>query len=278
MDVNVATNRVYAANYLGNSVTAIDADGHQPVPLTTVITGVADSQTISPLPGSPAFQVFQTVNPTPSFTVNVTSAYSGTSPYTGLTATNPPPTQVYYEVDGSSPSKLGTVTSASGANPATYTITLPTQQTGLHVLFVFAAYGNEAGQTSGGVGNGDSPELGNLTAYPYVVDFAFDDDDRHLERESADHRQQRNLHCHSRPDTSRGNGADGNGLVLRRSDPAGNRDAEPRLRQLYRHLHDFFACAWYSHHQSDLSRRCSLCWIKRNLDPDDRSPAEPYCR
>ena len=118
VDVNVATDRVYAANYLGNSVTAIDADGHQPVPLTTVITGVADSQTISPLPGSPTFQVFQTVNHTPSFTVNVTSAYSGTSPYTGLTATNPPPTQVYYGVDGSSPSKLGTVTSAGGANPA----------------------------------------------------------------------------------------------------------------------------------------------------------------
>ena len=37
------------------------------------------------------------------------------------------------------------------------------------MLFVYAAYGNEAGQTSGGVGNGDSPELGNLTAYPYVV-------------------------------------------------------------------------------------------------------------
>ena len=170
VDVNLATDQVYAANYLGNSVTAINVDGHQPVPLTTVITGVADSQTISPVPGSPTFQVFQTVNHTPSFTVNVTSAYSGTSPYTGLMATNPAPTQVYYGVDGSSPSKLGTVTSAGGANPGTYTITLPTQPIGLHVLFVFAAYGNEGGQTSAGVGNGDSPELGNLTAYPYVVD------------------------------------------------------------------------------------------------------------
>jgi YVTN family beta-propeller protein len=170
LDVNLATDQVYAANYLGNSVTAINVDGHQPVPLTTVITGTADSQTISPLPGSPTFQVFQTVNHTPSFTVNVTSAYSGTSLYTGLTATNPPPTQVYYGVDGSTPSKLGIVTSTAGANPGTFTITLPTQPIGLHVLFLFAAYGNEAGQTSGGVGNGDSPELGNLTAYPYVVD------------------------------------------------------------------------------------------------------------
>ena len=169
VDVNTATNRVYAANYIGDTVTAIDADGHQTVPLATVITGVVDSKTLPPQPSDPAFQVFQTVNTTPSFSVNVTSAYSATGPYSGITATNPPPTQLYYEVDGSSPSNLAPVTSAGGANPATYTITLPPQQLGLHVLYVYAAYGNEAGQTSGGVGNGDSPELGNLTAYPYLV-------------------------------------------------------------------------------------------------------------
>ncbi len=91
----VETNRIYAANYLGNSVTAINADGHQPVPLTAVITGVIDSQTLPPQPGSPTFQVFQTVNATPSFTVNVSRTHSATSPYTGLTVTNPPPTQLY---------------------------------------------------------------------------------------------------------------------------------------------------------------------------------------
>ena len=171
LDVNVATNRIYAANYLGNSVTAIDADGHQPVPLTTVITGVSDSKTLPPQPGSPAFQVFQTVNATPSFTVKVTSAYSSTSPYTGLMAANPPPTQLYYEVDGPSPSKLAPVTSAGGVeNPATtYTITLPPQQLGLHILYVYAAYGNEGGQNSFLGDGGDSPDLGNLTAYPYLV-------------------------------------------------------------------------------------------------------------
>jgi YVTN family beta-propeller protein len=169
LDVNTATNRIYAANYIGDTVTAIDADGHKPVPLTTVVTGVIDSETLPPQPGDPAFQVFQTVNAAPSFTVNVTSAYSATGPYSGITATNPPPTQLYYEVDGRSPSNLAVVTSAGDANPATYTLTLPPQQSGLHVLYVYAAYGNEAGQTSSGVGNGDSPELGNLTAYPYLV-------------------------------------------------------------------------------------------------------------
>jgi YVTN family beta-propeller protein len=171
LDVDLATNRVYAANYLGNSVTAINADGHQSVPLTTVIAGVADSKTIPPVPGSPTFQVFQTVNTTPSFTVNVTSAYSSTSPYADPTLTNPPPTQVYYEVDGPSPSKLATPPSMGGPNPATatYTITLPSQQPGLHVLFVYAAYGNEGGRNSSLGGGGDSPDLGNLTAYPYLV-------------------------------------------------------------------------------------------------------------
>ena len=169
LDVNTATNRIYAANYIGDTVTTIDADGHLPVPLTTVITGVVDSETLPPQPSDPAFQVFQTVNATPSFTVNVTSAYSATGPYRGDPATNPPPTQLYYEVDGFSPSKLATATSAAGANPTTYTITLPPQQTGLHTLYVYAAYGNEAGQTSGGVGNGDSPEMGSPTAYPYLV-------------------------------------------------------------------------------------------------------------
>jgi len=137
--------------------------------LTTVITGVVDSETLPPQPGDPAFQVFQTLNTTPGFTVNVTSAYSTTSPYTGLTATNPPPTQLYYEVDGANPFNLVKVTNAGSANPATYAIRLPQQQIGLHILYVYAAYGNEAGRDSYTDNGGDSPELGNLTAYPYLV-------------------------------------------------------------------------------------------------------------
>ncbi len=169
VDVNPVTNRVYAANYLGNSVTAIDADGHQRVPLTTVITGVADSETIAPPPGDPAFRVFQTLDVTPSFTVNVTSAYTGTGPYSGITATNPPPTQLYYQTDGPSPSFRALVTSTGGANPGTYTINLPQQQLGLHVLYGYATYGNEGGRNSSLGAGGDSPDIGNLTAYPYLV-------------------------------------------------------------------------------------------------------------
>jgi YVTN family beta-propeller protein len=169
VDVNPVTNRVYATNYLGNSVTAIDVDGHQLVPLNTVITGVVDSETIAPLPGDPTFRVFQTVDVTPSFTVNVTSAYSGTSPYSGITATNPPPTQLYYQTDGPNPSLRALVTSTGGANPGTYIINLPQQQIGLHVLYGYATYGNEGGRNSSLGAGGDSPDLGNLTAYPYVV-------------------------------------------------------------------------------------------------------------
>jgi hypothetical protein len=37
------------------------------------------------------------------------------------------------------------------------------------VLYVYAAYGNEAGRSSSLGGGGDSPDLANLTAYPYLV-------------------------------------------------------------------------------------------------------------
>jgi len=65
--------------------------------------------------------------------VNVTSAYTGTVPYSGITATNPPPTKLYYGVDGANWS-WQIPTSAGGANPASYSIALPPQQVGLHLV------------------------------------------------------------------------------------------------------------------------------------------------
>jgi YVTN family beta-propeller protein len=161
--VNPATNMAYVTNANSGDVTVINVDGHQTVPLTTPAVGVADPLTVS------TTNVFQTANSTPSFTVGVNSVFSSTSVYGGHTVTNPPPTQVYYGVDAN-PSSLTTVTSSSGANPASFTINLSQpQQFGLHTLYVYAAYGNEGGHSSTGVGGGDSPELGNLTAYPFLI-------------------------------------------------------------------------------------------------------------
>jgi YVTN family beta-propeller protein len=152
--VNPVTNRVYVLNQGSTSVSVIAVDNHQGVPLTTTVNGVVDAATVS------TTNVFQTLNPAPSFTVDVTSAFG---------AANPPPTQVYYEIDGANPSNLALAASSNGANPGHYNVTLPPQQVGLHTLYVYAAYGNEGGHNSGGNGTGNSPEMGDLTTYLFLI-------------------------------------------------------------------------------------------------------------
>ncbi|HWW23083.1 MAG TPA: Ig-like domain repeat protein [Edaphobacter sp.] len=161
LGVNPITNKIYTANFSGGNVTVIDVDVEQTIPLTTTISGVTDSQTLS----SP--NVFTTTNATPTFNVSVTSNYSGA-------AAQPPPTQVYWEVDGASPSNLATVTSSAGANPASFTIMPATQKPGLHALYAYAAYGHEGGYNSNVAANqadstGNAPRLGNLTAFLFAV-------------------------------------------------------------------------------------------------------------
>ena len=146
------------------------------------------------------------------------------------------------------------------------------------MLFVFAAYGNEAGQTSGGVGNGDSPELGNLTAYPYVVDSPS---------------TTTTVTSSVNPQTT-GNNVTFTATVvpipLGVTGPTGTVSFFDGTTLLGTGTLNLVsgsyiatymtssACPWHSHHQSDLPRQCGLFGIKRNVDPDDRSPAEPYCR
>ena len=156
--VNPVTNQVYVANRGSGNVTVITAGAQQPVPLNVVLTPVAS--------GSDSFTsggVFETINETPSFNVTVTSAYTSSPPYAGIGATtNPPPTQVYYSADGAAPWSLATPTSASGSNPASYTITLSPLDSGSHTLYVFASYGNLGGHNTSGNGTGNSPEMSNL--------------------------------------------------------------------------------------------------------------------
>jgi len=99
----------------------------------------------------------------------VTSAYTTSSAYSSnSSAANPTPTSVYYSVDGSS--AWTQVSSGSAANPATFPVTLAATQAGSHVLYVYAAYGNEFGSNSSGIGSGNSPEIGNVTALLFQVD------------------------------------------------------------------------------------------------------------
>ncbi len=166
--VNPVTNQVYVSNSGSANVTVITVGAQQPVPLNVVLTPVVS--------GSDTFTsggVFSTFNVTPSFDVTVTSAYTSSSPYVNLTGTtDPPPTQVYFSVDGVTPWSLATPTGASvigPTNPGTFTITLSPQDSGLHTLYVFAAYGNGVGHNTSATGTGNSPEISNLQRLPLLV-------------------------------------------------------------------------------------------------------------
>ena len=163
--VNPIANQVYVSNRGSGNVTVISVGAQQSVPLTVALTPVVSSSDTFTSGG-----VFSTFNETPTFNVTVTSAYTSSAPYTGyIGATNPPPTQVYFSADGVTPWSLATPTSASGSNPANFTITLGPLDSGLHALYVFAAYANEGGHNSSGNGTGNSPEISNLQGLPVLV-------------------------------------------------------------------------------------------------------------
>jgi YVTN family beta-propeller protein len=167
--VNPITNQVYVSNSGSANVTVIIVGAQQSVPLNVALTPVAS--------GSDSFTtggVFSTFNESPSFNVTVTSSYTSNPPYTGYAGTtiNPPPTQAYFSVDGVTPWGRATPTGASvigPTNPATFTITLSPQESGLHTLYVFSGYANEAGHNTSGNGTGNSPEMSNLQRLPLLV-------------------------------------------------------------------------------------------------------------
>jgi YVTN family beta-propeller protein len=169
--VNPVTNRLYVANSTGTQLYVIGADGavgSLPSPLTTTITGsTSDPLVLSP--GS-ATTAYQTANPAPTINVVVASAFSSLSAYSSLTVTNPPPTTVYYTVDGGAPTNVALPTQLNGAS-STFTFSLVKQQLGTHTLYVFPAYGNEAGSANSGSGTarGNLPEIGNMAAYTFAI-------------------------------------------------------------------------------------------------------------
>jgi YVTN family beta-propeller protein len=163
--VNPTTGVFYVANSNSSNVTVFTPNVTQTIPLTTTIAAVADSQTVSQT------NIFQTRNPSPQFTVAVNSVYTSTSVYSSNSnAINPPPTAVYYQVDSDAGTWQGAAfSSTTGANPAGFSLQLSNVPSGFHTLYVYAAYGREGAPDGSQQGIGDSPDIGNITASPFLI-------------------------------------------------------------------------------------------------------------
>jgi YVTN family beta-propeller protein len=135
----------------------------QTVPLTTSVSGMVDNLTVG------TDNVFQTVDSGPSFNVTVTSQYGTSSAYNS-SITNPPATAVYYQVDGGSSQWQHALNiSPAGANPSSFKLSLSNMAVGLHILYAYAAYGNEAGPVSTNADASATPELSNVTACYFLI-------------------------------------------------------------------------------------------------------------
>lgn len=162
--VNPATGLVYVTNANSGSVSVIAPNATQTIPLATSVAGVVDSQTLS------TTNVFQTQNPSPQFTVSVNSNYTSSSVYSSdPSAVNPSPSAVYYQVDGGAGTwQQASMTTTSGADPASFNIQLSGVPAGQHTLYVYAAYGREGAPESSAQGTGNSPDIGNVTTSTFL--------------------------------------------------------------------------------------------------------------
>jgi YVTN family beta-propeller protein len=133
--VNPVTNKVYVADIYDNTVTVIDEQQVEPIPLTT---------SIHPLPDN------QADGPTPSFTFSAQST----------TATTPG--NVFFQVD----TWQNLWSTATGNNP-TFSGTVAPLQPGFHIIYAYAGDGQEATSTQIG-----SPLTGTMQAYGFLVPAA----------------------------------------------------------------------------------------------------------
>lgn len=152
--LNPITNRAYVANW-GGDVTVIAPYTAQNAQMTLAITGINDSQTVT------GNAVFSTTNSAPTFSVAVQSEYAPLAPA---------PTALYYQVDTAQAEwRMGTATSAPGANPGSYSLNLADVPIGLHFLYVYAAYGDEGTPENSSQLSGNSPIISSLAAYPFLI-------------------------------------------------------------------------------------------------------------
>jgi YVTN family beta-propeller protein len=168
LDVNVLTGAVYVADTgttgaEGDAVTVLNPDASQAVPIAVTTTPVSDVSTIS------TTNVFQTTNPTPSFTFTAQSGYLLTSPYSSsANAADPAITALYYQVDDGTGAWVSLAPTSIAGGASSFALTLPTMAVGLHTLYVYAAYGDEGDPNSGP--SDSSPEVSNVTGTLFLVD------------------------------------------------------------------------------------------------------------
>ncbi len=161
--VDPVSGKIYVTASGNNSIEVFTPNQIQAIPLTTVISGVPDNQTVS------TANVFQTRNPSPIFTAQVTSSYS--SPSSADLTVSPPASAVYYEVDGgANPWTGATLNSTNGANPAAFSLCLSNIPVGLHTLFAFPSYGDESAESGPGNGSGSASQIGNITAVTFLIE------------------------------------------------------------------------------------------------------------
>ncbi len=133
--VDVLTGTAYASNEYGFDITVVrEETGATPVPLTTTIEPLANNTSPSA---------------TPQFTFQASSAFAPvvTTPYT-----------VYYAVD----SQRGAWSAAKAAGPGTFTGTTGPLLPGVHVLYAYAADGQDTGQAG-------TVLTGSIAAYQFLV-------------------------------------------------------------------------------------------------------------
>jgi len=132
--VNPVTGRIYVSSTAEFHVTTITEQQVQPIPLTTAIIPLADNQT---------------TNPTPTFT------------FTANSTTITTPTNVFFQVD----TWQGPWSPATGSDPS-FSGTLAQLRAGLHILYAFAADGQEANSNST---QAQTLLKGTIQAYEFVV-------------------------------------------------------------------------------------------------------------
>jgi len=138
--VNPVTNQIYVANEGSSNVTAITEQQVQTIPITTAIT---------PLAGNIAESL------TPSFSFTASNSLTGT-----------PVDNLLYQVD----SWQGPWTAATNQGSGAFSATMGTLEPGFHVLYAYASDGEEAtSTTSTNSGLGNSPLIGSIAAYGFVV-------------------------------------------------------------------------------------------------------------